>query len=69
MVKSTVIQRWQAEAHHKAILALLNNRFNAVPGEVTRQLQTIQNQKKLIALTIWAVDCTDLDSFSEAMSA
>ena len=68
MIESVVIQRWQAEAIHRVILAVLTNRFKTVPRDVTKQLQTIRDEEKLTTLNVLAGNCPDLDGFREALS-
>jgi hypothetical protein len=65
MIESPVVQRWKAESLHEAIIAVLKNRFNAVPRDVAKQLRNIRDEKRLIQLNVQAAQCEDLDVFRE----
>lgn len=68
MLESPLIQKWKAESLHDAIVAVLKNRFGAVPREVTKPLRALREEKKLITLNVLAAKCRDLDAFRDALS-
>ena len=67
MIESPLLQEWQAKSAHEMILAVLKDRFKAVPRDVTRPLRGIISQKKLAKLVVLACKCRDLDSFRDAV--
>ena len=69
MIESPVVQRWKAEAIHNVILAVIRNRFKTIPRDLTKQLREIQDEAKLISLSVVASDCPDLAAFREAILA
>ena len=67
MIESPVVQRWQAESLHDAILAVLKSRFGSPGRDITKALRNIRDRDKLISLTIAAGACADLAAFTEAL--
>jgi hypothetical protein len=67
MIESPMLQRIQAETFHKAILAVLKARFGAVPQTVTKPLRAILDEKKLLALNVFAGQCSDMEAFREKL--
>jgi hypothetical protein len=69
MLESPILVKMIAETIHKLILALLNDRFGTVPGDVTKHLREILNEKKLRKLSLVAAKCPDMEAFREALRA
>lgn len=67
MIESPVLQKMLAGTLHKAILAILKDRFGAVPRDVAKLLQEVLAEKKLTALIVLAAKCADLQAFREAL--
>jgi hypothetical protein len=67
MIESPLLQKMRAETLHKGIRALLKARFGTAPRDVTRHLQDILNEKKLLALNVLAGQSPDLETFREAL--
>lgn len=67
MIESPLVQQWKAESLHEAILAVLNDRFGAVPRDVSKALRGLHAEKKLIAMNVLASRCQDLDEFRESL--
>ena len=63
MIESPLVQQWKAESLHEAILAVLKERFGAVPRDVTKALRCLHKEKKLIKLTVLASQCHDIEGF------
>ena len=68
MIESPVVKRWQAEAVHKIILAILKKRFKTVPRDVTKHLQQVQDEAKLTRLAVAAGECSSVDAFRETLA-
>ncbi|HEY7427765.1 MAG TPA: hypothetical protein VH682_26275 [Gemmataceae bacterium] len=67
MIESLLIQKVIAESIHQDILALLKDRFDTVPRNVTKPLREILDEKKLRHLILLAAKCPDLQAFREAL--
>ncbi len=67
MIESAAIRKWRAEAVHEVILALLKDRFETLPRDVTRHLREVLDEKKLRKLTLLAAKCPDLATFRDAI--
>ena len=67
MIESPVVQRWQAESLHEAILAILKRRLGSPGRDLTKDLRKIRDGKKLVALSVTAAECDNLAAFIEAM--
>ena len=67
MIESPLLRKMRAETSQDHILALLKDRFDAVPRTVTKQLREIIDEKKLRKLLLLAAKCPDLHTFSEAL--
>ncbi len=67
MIESPLIQKVIAESIHQDILALLKDRFDTVPRNLTKPLREILDEKKLRQLILLAVKCPDLQTFREAL--
>jgi hypothetical protein len=67
MIESPVVQRWKAESLHEAIIAVLKERFDAAPRDVTKLLRGLRDEKRLIQLNVLAAQCHNLDAFREAI--
>jgi hypothetical protein len=67
MIESPLIQKVIAESIHQDILALLKDRFDTVPRNVTKPLQEILDEKKLRQLILLAAKCPDLETFRLAL--
>ena len=65
--ESPLVQQWKAESLHEAILAVLKERFGAVPRDVTKAFRRLHTEKKLIKLNVLASQCSDVDGFREAL--
>ncbi len=69
MIESPLIEEWVAERLHKAILAVLESRFETVPLELVNLLRSVRKEKKLIDLNVKASACASLDNFRDALLA
>jgi hypothetical protein len=70
MIESPVITEWQAEAMHRLILSLLEDRFGPVPADLQAALTAIiMDLDRLIALNTFAARCPDLDAFRRELAA
>jgi hypothetical protein len=69
MIESPLVQQWKAESLHEAILAILKERFGAVPRDVTKAIRGLHAEKKLIKLNVRASQCQDLESFRLSLLA
>ena len=67
MFESPVLQHFVAKRLHEAILALLKDRFDHVPQNVTKPLRAIIDENKLQQLILPAAKCPDLQTFREAL--
>ena len=67
MFESPLLQKMRAETLQEAILALLKDRFDAIPRTVTKPLREIIDEKKLRKLNLLAAKCPDLQTFREAL--
>ncbi len=67
MIESPLIQKVIAESIHQDILALLKDRFDTVPRNVTNPLREILDEKKLRQFILLAAKCPDLEAFREAL--
>jgi hypothetical protein len=67
MIESPLLRKMRAETSQDHILALLKDRFDAVPRNVTKQLREVLDEKKLRKLILLAAKCPDLQAFSEAL--
>jgi hypothetical protein len=69
MIESPLIQRVLAEHDHELILAVLKDRFETVPREVTKCLRAEINEKKLKKLVVLAAKCRSVEAFRDALLA
>ncbi len=67
MIESPLLQKMRAETLHEAILALLKDRFDHVPQNVTKPLRGIIDENKLQQLILLAAKCPDIQTFREAL--
>jgi hypothetical protein len=67
MIESPLLQKMMAETLHRAIIALLRDRFGGVPREVRQSLRAILDEKRLQKLNIIAAKCRDLAAFERAV--
>jgi len=67
MIESPLIQKVIAESIHQDILALLKDRFDTVPRNVTKSLREVLDEKKLRQLILLAAKCPDLEAFRDAL--
>ncbi len=67
MIESPMLQRMRAETLHNAILGVLKDRFDTISRDLTKQLRSELDEKKLNKLVIVAGKCRDLDAFARAM--
>jgi hypothetical protein len=67
MIESPLLRKMRAETSQDHILALLKDRFDSVPRNVTKQLREIIDEKKLRKLILLAAKCPDLQAFYEAL--
>ncbi len=67
MIESPMLQKMMSETLHKAIRAVLTDRFGSVPRNVGKLLEDILDEKKLNNLTIFAGKCRDLEAFREKL--
>ncbi len=67
MMESPLLKKMVAERIHRVILALLKNRFGAVPRNVIKPLEGVLDEEKLANLNVLAGTCPDLQSFREAL--
>jgi hypothetical protein len=68
MIESPVITEWQAEAMHRMLLQLLEDRFGPVPADLKTALTAIYDLERLISLNTLAARSPDLDSFRRALA-
>lgn len=67
MLESPLLQKMIAETIHRDILALLKDRFDAVPRNVTQPLREILDEKKLRKLLLLASKCPELETFRQGL--
>jgi hypothetical protein len=68
-VESPLIQKVLAEHTHELILAIMKDRFETVPREVTKSLRAETDEKKLKRLVVLAAKCRSVDAFHKALLA
>jgi len=67
VIESPLIQQIVAKRLHYAILAVLEDRFGAVPPDLIEEIQSVDNDDQLIDMVRQAAACRDLDAFRAAM--
>lgn len=67
MIESPVLQKMLAERYHNGILAILKARFGVAPQNVAKPLRAVLDEKKLIALNVFAAQCPDIEAFREKL--
>ncbi|HEY7329843.1 MAG TPA: hypothetical protein VH592_19570 [Gemmataceae bacterium] len=67
MIESPLIQKVIAESIQQDILALLKDRFDTVPRNVTKLLREVLDEKKLRQLILLAAKSPDLETFRDAL--
>jgi hypothetical protein len=67
MIESPIIQGIVAEALHRAIVDLLTGRFGELPADLERDIRTVVDEDRLVALNRIAASCTNLDAFRQAL--
>lgn len=69
IVESPLIQKAIAGRIQALILAVLKDRFKAIPRDVAKLLRDELDEKKLVSLNILAGKCPDIESFRDAILA
>lgn len=69
MIESPLIQKFTAQRIHEVIVAILKDRFEMVPRDVSKSLRAVTDEKKLKTLAALAGKCLDLDAFRAALLA
>jgi hypothetical protein len=67
MIESPLLQKMRAETLHEGILAILKDRFQTVPRNVTKLLRAVIDEDKLRSLNVFAAKCLDLETFRQAL--
>jgi hypothetical protein len=68
MIESPLIQEMQAKWTQQAIIAFLEARFQAVPAQLTEDLQRISEEHRLRELIRFAGICPDLSTFQAQLA-
>jgi hypothetical protein len=63
MIESPLIQELIAQEKQKDLRIVLEARFDAVPPEIVRHIQSISDVQLLTELVRFAVQCPDLKAF------
>jgi hypothetical protein len=57
------------DATPQKILLILASRFGAIPSELVKKMQALDDQRKLEALVWQACNCPDVDSFHRQLAS
>ena len=69
IAESPFLQKVIAEKLQDVIIAVLKDRFKAVPRDIVKLLRKTLDEKKLTKLSVLAGKCADIESFRQAVGA